>query len=94
MTDSLRRKRLDGYCHLTEDTGGSWYLPRSEFSKVRTAWLKGAAFVDTVGFHGDALTIKMANVDSIADVAPEVIASSRAEIQADEVDDALTGGAS
>ena len=89
--NDIKRRRFEGYCHLTEDTGGGWYLPRSEFSKVRTAWLKGAPFVDTVGFHGDSITIKMENIDSIADITPESIESSRDEKRADEADDLAEG---
>ncbi len=87
----LKRKRLEGFCRVTDDTGASWHLPRSEFAKVRMAWLKGAQFVDTFGFHGDALTIRLANVDSIGDLSADAVNALRAEDQADAADDLAEG---
>lgn len=87
----MRRKRELGYCCVTTNRQGSWFLPREQFDCVRAAWLKGAPFVDTIGFHGDRITIKLADVDSIFDVTPEAEMSALEERRANDADDSLAG---
>jgi aryl-alcohol dehydrogenase-like predicted oxidoreductase len=83
------RKRELGYCECTLSSDGAWHLPRSEFTKVRAAWLKGARFVDTVDFYGSPLTIMLSTVESVADYAPERLADARQDKQQNEVDDSV-----
>lgn len=88
----MKRRREFGSCEI-ETAETRWVLPRDQYVPVRTAWLKGVQFVDTVGFHGEVITIKLANVEGITDFSPESIASILAEKRADESDDSLATGA-
>jgi len=86
----MRRKRELGYCLVTNELGAAWELPIEEYERVRTAWLKGTTHVDTFGFHGDAMTLRLVNVDSISKLTADVVASALDERRADEADDSLT----
>lgn len=88
------RKRDLGYCEVSTDGPGAWHLQRDQFVSVRTAWLKGVRFVDTVSFYGAPLTIKLDNVDSVEDVPPDALAACRADKRQDEEDDSLMSGPS
>lgn len=88
----MKRKRELGYCQVTIARGGSWHLARSQFDPVRKAWMAGRSFVETVGFHGDRVTIKLADVDSVCDIPAETEQSALHERRADEADDSLAGG--
>lgn len=88
----MNRRREFGSCEV-ETPQCRWVLPRDQYAPIRAAWLKGARFVDTVGFHGEAITLKLERVEGITDFAPECIASILDEKRADEADDSLAGGA-
>lgn len=88
----MRRKRELGYCSVTTTEGGGYLLERAQFDPVKAAWLKGCVFVDTIGFHGDRMTIRLSNVDSVSDVPPEAEVSALYERRADEADDSLAAG--
>lgn len=87
----MARKREDGYCQVSTNTNGQWYLQRSQYAPVRHAWLHGVAFVDTVGFHGDRLTIRLRDVDSVNDIPAEVEQAALDERRADLADDSMQG---
>lgn len=69
-----------------------WHLQRDQLVPVRTAWLKGVRFVDTIGFYGAAMTIKLDKVDSVEDIAPDVLAACLSDKRQDAEDDSLTSG--
>lgn len=87
----MTRKRIDGYC-LMDSNSTAFHLQRDQYSSVRKAWLEGAKYVDTIGLHGEALTIRLADINSVVDLSPEAVMSYVEEKRADEADDSLAGG--
>ncbi len=85
------RKREDGYCFVGTKQGHYWHLRRDQYETTRRAWLRGAAIVDTVGFYGDRITIKLTEVDSVSDMSPEVIQACIEADRADSSDDSMAG---
>lgn len=90
---NVRRKRELGYCMVSTASNGTFLLQRDQFEPVRAAWLKGVQFVDAIEFFGNRITLKLTDVDSISDVAPEVEMAALLARRADEADDSLAGGA-
>lgn len=86
------RKRTDGYCIVSTRTACTFHLRRDQYSPVRRAWLDGAVFVDTTGLHGEAITIKLTDVDGIYDCSPDAVMSEVEEKRADASDDSLATG--
>lgn len=73
------RKAVEGYCRLSSADGSAWHLRRDQYGAIRTAWLKGSAFVDTFDIYDSPITIKLADVDSISDISPDAYLTAEAE---------------
>lgn len=88
----VKRMREVGRCELVNDRGQTLYLPRDQYHPVRTAWLKGAPFVDIVDFYGAPGTVKLEKIQGIFDCPAETILARIEEERLDEADDSLAGG--
>lgn len=92
----MRRQREDGYCLAFSKADGSAYtLPRSEYTAVHAAWMRGEAFWTGGGFYGGAITLRLGDIVAVTDIPPDVVRAQRAdkhaEAEEDRADDLLTG---
>jgi hypothetical protein len=93
-----KRRLKNGHTRLyTRGDSAFFVLPVDQYAPVRAEWMAGRAFVDTFGFYGEALTIKLAEVQAVSLNDAEALASGRADKIADEQEEKeremLDGGA-
>ena len=82
------RQREDGCCYAYSKSDGSAYcFPRSEFPRLKVEWMRGAAFFESQGFYGHAMTIKLGDIIAVADCTPESMARQRDDKKQDEIED-------
>lgn len=73
----------EGLCVVSLDDG-EFHVPRGDYDRLKTEWMKGAAFLTWTGFFGNVTTVKSAKVISVTDWTAEAWASYVADIEARE----------
>ena len=84
-------RRKDGYCRVCSKDGRHYVLGRGQHEAIKAAWMAGKAFYEGLGIYGEPITIKLAQVEVIADVSADVIAASEADEREDRRDAMLRG---
>jgi len=86
------RQRDEGYTAVyVMDGQGTYCLPVSEYERVRAEWMRGVAFIDAIGFYGNAVTIKASRIEGVALWTPEQLRLSREDAAAEKAEDAIRG---
>jgi len=88
----MTRRREAGYVALyTKESNSAYQCRIDQWDKIRSAWMSGSVFVETIGIYGSIQVIKLACIEGIGIETAETLAASREDTAAERAEDSITG---